>query len=512
VHRKDGFVDPYSFIEGLRAAGLYQNPERLPQDEFGLMNDASMFVDGYFNEMLAPLEEQWNQEEIEKLTKRMLKGDIRSSEFTDLVNKRVGYMNGRPGGQADEPITPQWPERLRKAAFYGLAGKIVRKLAPQTEASPVGILAHMLQAFGNAVDCKAYFRVGSIRHYAKFNVVLVGTTGHGRKGTAMAEAKSVMSLVDPDWVSDCFKGGLSSGEGLIHAVRDPIYKEKAIKLKGKPTGEFETELVDEGISDKRIFIFAPEFAAVLRVMASDGNTLSETVRQLFDDTDLRIMNKNSPERASRVHGAIAGHITRNELRKELEETDAANGFGNRYMWLCVKRARLLPEGGLEVNLGTLTTDLKNAIAFGKKAGEIKRDTTATELWKLEYPKLTAGRTGMYGAIVGRTEVFCLRIAMIYALLDQSVLITEDHLKAALELWRYADQSALFIFGDRIGDRDADAILGALREAGMDGLTRTEISQLFARSRSSASIDRALSVLLEAGLASRGKGRNGRETG
>src|SRR5262245_57764521 len=34
-----------------------------------------------------------------------------------------------------------------------------------------------------------------------------------------------------------------------------------------------------------------------------------------------------------------------EVRRLLTDTEAANGFGNRFLWVCVRRSKLLPDGG-----------------------------------------------------------------------------------------------------------------------------------------------------------------------
>ena len=87
------------------------------------------------------------------------------------------------------------------------------------------------------------------------------------------------------------------------------------------------------------------------------------------------------------------------------------------------------------------------------------------------------------------------------MLDCSDYIRRGHLQAALAAWRYCEDSARYIFGELLGDPEADAILAALREAGVAGLTRTEITeQVFNRHQSKAEIDRAPNFLVECGLA------------
>jgi hypothetical protein len=107
---------------------------------------------------------------------------------------------------------------------------------------------------------------------------------------------------------------------------------------------------------------------------------------------------------------------------------------------------------------------------------------------------------MLGAVMGRAEAQVMRLACLYALLDCSATIRRPDLEAALELWRYAADSARFIFGDAMGDPTADAVLGALREAGEAGMTRTQIRDLLKRHANRASVDRALESLADAGRA------------
>lgn len=106
---------------------------------------------------------------------------------------------------------------------------------------------------------------------------------------------------------------------------------------------------------------------------------------------------------------------------------------------------------------------------------------------------------MYGACTARAAALTLRVSLIYALLDGSAEIRREHLSAALEVWRYCDDSAKYIFGDRLGDPTADEILRALR-AVPAGLNRSEISALFDRHKSSSEISRALMVLHSSGRA------------
>jgi len=258
---------------------------------------------------------------------------------------------------------------------------------------------------------------------------------------------------------------------------------------------------DPGVADKRRLVIESEFSSTLRMLGRDGNVLSAVIREAWDSGDLRILTKNDPACATGAHISIIGHISAGELRSELTTTDKANGFGNRFAWVCVKRSQCLPEGGqVEPSaLDPLTRELSDAVRFAKEVGEIHRDEDANRLWHQVYPQLSEGSPGLVGSMTARAEAQVMRLAAIYALLDRSALIKVPHLQAGLALWKFCAASVRFIFRDSLGNPVADRLLEALRQA-PTGLTRTEIRDLLGRHAKQDDIDQALNELAEAGLA------------
>jgi hypothetical protein len=283
---------------------------------------------------------------------------------------------------------------------------------------------------------------------------------------------------------------------LIWAVRDPIHKRERVKERGEAVRYEEVE-ADPGIADKRLLVVEPEFANVLKQTERQGNTLSAVLRVAWDGRDLRSMTKNSPARATGAHVSLIGHITAAELRRYLTETETANGFGNRFLWLCADRSKLLPEGGAVAPAAwaALRDDLTEALAFARSVGEVPRDEEARDLWREIYGQLSEGKPGLAGALLARAEAHVLRLAMLYALLDRSATIGAPHLLAALALWDYCERSVYHVFGDELGDPVADEILRLLRSC-PTGLTRNELYDYFGRHRSSERISRALGLLLQ----------------
>jgi hypothetical protein len=114
----------------------------------------------------------------------------------------------------------RWPV-LAEAALYGLAGKVVRALAPHTEGDPAGLLFDLLAGAGNVIGRGAYWEVEADRHHANIYVGIVGGTATGKKDTAWGYVRRLIRLYDPDWVKEClYTGAVGSGEGIIHRLRD----------------------------------------------------------------------------------------------------------------------------------------------------------------------------------------------------------------------------------------------------------------------------------------------------
>jgi hypothetical protein len=391
---------------------------------------------------------------------------------------------------------PSWPEPLAKEGFYGLAGEFVELVEPHTEADPVAILIQMLAAIGNIIGAGSYFKVEADQHFLKIFPVLVGETSKARKGTSWGYIKHVLKEIDPGLR---IVSGLSSGEGLIWGVRDEIRKSEPIREKGE-IKKYQEVIIDPGEADKRLLVIEQEFASTLRVLRREGNILSPVLREAWDDGNLRILSKNSPAQATGAHISVIGHITKDELKRYLDRTEMGNGFANRFIWLCVKRSKSLPAGGnfLKQDLKPIVKRIKECVEFGKTAGELTRDTEAERIWGEVYPTLSEGKSGLWGAVISRGEAQAMRLASIYAILDLSKMIRKEHLLAALAVWDYAEASARFIFGDAIGDPIADQILESLRYS-KEGLTRTEISNLFSRHREKERISEALGLLQRKGF-------------
>jgi hypothetical protein len=395
--------------------------------------------------------------------------------------------------EAPIPI-PEWPDPPEDVAFHGLAGEVAKLIEPSSEADPVGVLLQFLIGFGNAVGSGLSILADGHHHHANEYGVTVGDTSRARKGTAWRRVRPILAHADRVWADDKVTGGLSSGEGLIWEIRDPILGTD--KKTGQPI------VTDAGVDDKRVLVVEQEFGNVLRVLAREGNTLSAVLRLGWDGDDLRTMVKHSPARATKPHVSLIGHITAEELARYLSHVEIFNGLGNRILWACVRRSKCLPFGG-SINpdrIAGLGNRLTVALDAARTRGLMDWTPAGKKLWESEYGRLTEDHPGLWGASTSRAEAHVLRLGLIYAALDRSDRIADTHVLAGLELWRFCNRSAAHLFGGSVGDPDADAIRDALRSQ-PGGMTRTEIRRVvFQDHKSSDDVARALALLLRFNLA------------
>src|SRR5438132_4748505 len=136
--------------------------------------------------------------------------------------------------------SPKWPQPLNGAALNGIVVKYVRLVDPASEADQAALMLQFLIAAGNVIGHRPHYQVEDTRHYLNLYTVLVGMTSKSRKGTSWGRVEKLFAAVDEPWTSHRISDGLSSGEGVIEAVRDP-------------SGN------DEGIADKRLLVSQGEF-------------------------------------------------------------------------------------------------------------------------------------------------------------------------------------------------------------------------------------------------------------
>ncbi|VEN74745.1 putative DNA primase TraC [Candidatus Desulfarcum epimagneticum] len=385
-----------------------------------------------------------------------------------------------------------WP-KLDERAFCGFAGDFVKIATKKSEADPAAVLITFLVRFG--IECGTIpFFIGDTPHYPRLFAVIVGATSKARKGTSASPVKRLFAFEDFKEGEDTFlgilaktsPGPLSSGEGIVSAVRDPAEE--------WDSGTQKNIIKSQDVQDKRLFILDEEFGACLSAMNRKGNTLSTTLRSAWDSGNIEPLTKHDKIKATKAHLGIVTHVTIPELKEKMNKVEAFSGFSNRFLWICAKRQGLvpIPDPIPENELYRLNVELKDIIEFAKDVNRIVFSDAAKERWENIYPNLAKDRSGVAGSILNRAEAQTLRLAMHFALLDKKNSIEAPHLKAAQAIWDYAEASVNFIFTKENENPLTKTIYNFLKEKGK--ATRTEINHLFKNNMKADKIHSALQEL------------------
>ena len=397
----------------------------------------------------------------------------------------------------EESMEPGWPV-MHPKAFRGLVGEFVHLATRESEADPAAVLATFLVRFGVECGPDVFMRVGDTRHSGRLAAVIVGSSSKARKGTSGKPVNKLFAFEasHSGYQNRSFSkarespGPFSSGEGIIFAIRDAIYRwnEK----------EQIQQIVDPGAADKRLFVLDEEFSGVLANTKREGNVLSMVIRQAWDSGDFDPLTKNNKITATGGHVGWVGHITLAEFRLKFDLSEGLNGFANRILWVCAHRSKLvpLPVPMPEEELDKLRLQLMDVLQMIRKGSEVLLGDAARDAWvERYYLELSRERPGLIGCVTSRGEAQVLRLAMLYALLDGQSVISLDHLEAGIAFWKYCQQSARIIFRGRQVDATEQKLLDALQKG---PLTGTEMHALFSNNISKERLTTMLSELAAAG--------------
>ncbi len=347
------------------------------------------------------------------------------------------------------------------AVHHGVAGEIVRKLDPTTEADPVAVLATLLSAAGVCIGPGPHVIAGDSRHPLLVNTLLLGTTSAGKKGTSYAAVRRVLAHAARSFLAENVTSGLSSGEGLITEVADN-----------------DSDDGEEEPPDTRRLIVEEEFGGTLARARREGNTLAAVIRQAWDGGTLKVLNvKNNRHVATGTHIAILGHITPGEFSHRVSDADLAGGTYNRFLPIYCHRSKLLADGGgaADDTVHTVARLFSEAVGAARETRQVFPDEDAFELWRdVIYPELAShDHEGPLAGFVARAAPYTLRLAALYAVLDGRHRIERGDLVAAHALVTYSRESAAHVLGE-VADDDERRVVAAIAAAGEQGMTRRQI--------------------------------------
>tara|TARA_R110000787_G_scaffold244039_1_gene350001 strand:+ start:429 stop:2099 length:1671 start_codon:yes stop_codon:yes gene_type:complete len=437
-----------------------------------------------------PAAKQWTLAEIEE-------GKRTWCSYLDSARRADPPENVDESGTINEFVQPRraasapWPAPLSNKVRVGLMADVLDAVEQETEADPAAIVFDFIARVGCLVGRGPHFSISADRHGTNAFVLIVGSTGSGRKGTSAAYPRVLARIADPALQT---QSGMSSGEGLIETIKD----ERIVGI-----NKDGSDKIEPGVTDKRVLVTEAEFARTLKASSRRDNTLSTLIRLAWDSRTLSTMTKQ-PYKATDPHVSIIGHITPEELRSLLSSNDISGGTANRFLFVASKKSRTLPYGGHVSDdvLDRLGTILRDLVDYGRCNRDMQFTEQAHTEWAEHYATLARDEAigGVAGQVLARGVPQVRRLAMIFAILDRSRDVDSHHVRAAMEAWRFSRDSVLHVFGVRTGNRLADLIHDELRLAEGEQLTRAEIRSIAGSNVSGAEIEDALATLQTAEIA------------
>jgi hypothetical protein len=397
-----------------------------------------------------------------------------AQELMARVADRVAELENANGEEEDGAIHAV-PDPMDAKAFRGVIGECVERIEPHTEACREAVLMQALVAFASRIGRRPHWRHDFSTHRCNQYMVLVGPTGVG-KGMSWTATKWLTEKSDLHWIPQSIRKGLTSGEGLIRAVKD------------------------QGGS---VLCVIPEYAELLSNMRRDQSNLSHVLRDAWDGGSLQVLRSKDPLEVDDAYVNLIAHCTPTDLKIGVTGTEHGNGFTNRWVHVHAYKTKDLPEGGdfdcVTQALAPLVTKLTLALEFARtdKCFEkaIKRDAKAQARWAEVYSSLRSRPETAHGKATARAAPIVMRLALLYTILDRWNEICLPHLEAALAVWDYCDRTAMHFFGDAQLDGRLHKLENLLSQEPL-GLTRTQIGRKLGNGRLSP---RDLDELIQSAL-------------
>jgi len=440
--------------------------------------------------------------ELEALTKPITKKAIERAHklgSTRVEKVNDDFLTGMLDGfQPDELIedTVIAPPQPTSGMFYGMVGEVARTAANGTEINPVSAALVYLSFIGVNVSGDSYYRIGNKIHHSLLFTLHIGRSGRGRKGDSQQLVHLIRKRIeekDSSLLGNFHGTGLSSREGLATLIHDGFGESPAI-------------------ADKRLWINEDEFSNTLSQSKREGNTLSSAIRESWDGGGIKPATKSKPVGVSNPLIGIHANITPTELNSMLSARDMSNGFANRFLMIWAEKTQSIayPKTTPESVIEELANQTIAIIRFAKGGYPNKKNSlemhlsqAARNFWSEAYMNLDKPLDSDFlNGLLERRAPYAIRLAMVFALTDQTHVIEVCHIKAALEWIGYSVNTVKYVFADKANNRvqgetrqNAARIMEFLKLRPLGSGLRDIANDCFQKNSSGDKISQALCYLL-----------------
>lgn len=210
-------------------------------------------------------------------------------------------------------------------------------------------------------------------------------------------------------------------------------------------------------SVKIVLFIITEFAEFCVANSRENSTSNSITRAVWDGGLVETNRRKDAVTASNYLVSIIAHITRHEFEAIVKLKDYYNGLLNRFLFCYVDRSKIEPNPTdiEKVDISVSSAKLAEVFVFldgYTEASPLVFELTAeaNELWNKFYHEHAYGdENPIIDSMGARLPPHAKRIAMIFAVLDKSKVITEKHLQASIDVCEYHASTIRYLFAKDI---------------------------------------------------------------
>lgn len=364
--------------------------------------------------------------------------------------------------------------------------------SPTTEASDSFLWASYLVAAGMVLGRNARLKT-AFRIYPNLYAVNVGESGSTRKSTAQAYARDVLEIADP---KIRVVQGVGSAEGFL-------------------------TLLGVGASPQRVLIHLNELSTLLRKGGQDATrTLLPFITEIFDcppKSDLIV--RNNPITALQPFLGIHASTTRDWLLNSLSVDDVRGGLAGRFIYIIGHEKPPIPWPSTP-DEDARDSAIRTLIA-AKERHEVSPHVYDCDAHGHDYFSdwYIAERSRTYdnelrSCLSQRFHVHAWKVAIIFAALEGTPLITGDQMRAACAFADYQREAQAYVF-ENLEDEEKPMKAGALErrilkylKSNVGTLSFTDLRRKLGGSTPSRDVMTVITSLQQIGMVTLHRGPHG----
>lgn len=371
-----------------------------------------------------------------------------TNPFRLVIGEKPSKEELKVGDAVHEFVYQPIPE----AALTGWIAEYTALMLPTTEAPAAFHYASGMVMAGATIGRRIAIRAGSGPLYPNLFAMLVGRSGWSRKDTAIKRATSILrepihagtTIIRPDTI---VIGNVSSSEGLI-------------------------KVLDE--AGANLLLELPEFSEVMaNAERKSTSSIPTTLIRLYD-MPLTIENnsKTNPIVVEKPVTSILAATQPHTLAEAMRSLHITSGFANRFLYVCGDSPGPLSMAA-EVDRQAVTAlylRLRHLVEAYREGSVLKLNAEALERWDCWYRESHWGNHGTPEEDVMRVrhQDHVMKLALIYAVTDQSDTVGIQHLEPAMATlnWSWAHVRQLMgDWGQRLDNEIENRMLAVLAQRG-----------------------------------------------